>query len=157
MIARVLEKTGASKRARGMFYKTVAMTVLLYGCESWVITDSMRKVLEGFHHRIARRISGKVAQRVGEEWHYPPIEEALEEAGLWPMREYIRRRQATIADFIATRPIFELCNNAEVLGGASRVMRWWQQDHSAPADGDGVAVVGDADDDEDVDGSGDDE
>ena len=91
----------------------------------------MRKVLEGFHHRVARRISGLVAQRVGDdEWYYPPIEDALEQAGLWPMREYIRRRQASITEWIANRPIYELCQEATPASGASRMLRWWEQDHS---------------------------
>ena len=90
LVSRVLEKTGASARVRGMFYKVVVQTVLLYGCETWTVTDSMLKVLEGFHHRIARRISGKTAVKVGDnQWEYPPIVEALEEAGLWTMKECV--------------------------------------------------------------------
>ena len=135
MVSRVLERTGASPRVRGMFYKAVVQAVLLYGCESWVITDSMRKVLEGFHHRIARRISGLVAQRIGDnQWEYPPIADALEAAGLWTMKEYIRRRQATVEQYIATRPIYQLCTTAETQPGTSRFMRWWQQDHSEDQD-----------------------
>ena len=118
-----------------MLYKAVVQSVLLYGCESWTITDSMRKVLEGFHHRIARRIAGKVAFRQGDEWVWPPLEEALDEAGLWPMREYIRRRQATVEQYIATRPIYGLCTTAVPQRGSSRLLRWWQQHHSA-AEGD---------------------
>ena len=36
MVARVLEKTGASKKTRGTFYKAVVQSVLLYGSETWV-------------------------------------------------------------------------------------------------------------------------
>ena len=103
----------------------------------------MLKVLEGFHHRIARRISGKTAIRVGDtQWEYPPIEEALEEAGLWTMREcmLLRRRHASIEDYIghATRPIHELCLAATPPpgGGSSPPLRWWQQDHAEEDDND---------------------
>ena len=34
--------------------------------------------------------------------------EALDVAGLWHMKEYIQRRQSTIVDYIANRPIYEL-------------------------------------------------
>ena len=54
------------------------------------------------------------------------------------MKECIRRRQATITEFTAIRTIFELCTEAEMMGGASRVLRWWQQDHSAGDDDVGV-------------------
>ena len=46
--------------------------VLLYGSDSWVVTGAMLKLLEGFHHRVARRIEG-MTDRCGEdkEWEYP--------------------------------------------------------------------------------------
>lgn len=58
-------------------------TVLLYGCESWVVTDRMLAVLTSSHHRVARRIAKRqaVLQEDGE-WVYPDIGEAREAAGL---------------------------------------------------------------------------
>ena len=53
MISNVLTKTGAMVRARGMLYKVVAQTVILYGSGSWVVTGAMLKLLEGFHIRAA--------------------------------------------------------------------------------------------------------
>ena len=35
--------------------------VLLYGNEIWVVVRAMLKVLEGFHHRVARLITGMTA------------------------------------------------------------------------------------------------
>ena len=114
--------------------------MLLYGSESWVVTDAMMKVLEGFHHRIDRRITGKTARCVREEgWEWPPVEEALELAGMWPMQEYVRRRQATIEDCIATRLIYELCTGAEHMQGSSRILRWWEQDYSQEGAGNGAS------------------
>ena len=60
MIARVLAKTLATVRARGMMYMVVDQSVLLYS-ESWVVTGEMLKVLEVFHHRVERRIKGMMA------------------------------------------------------------------------------------------------
>ena len=59
MVLRVLDNTGYTVRASTMVYKTVVQTVLLYGINSWVIPYSIMKVLEGFHHQIARRITGE--------------------------------------------------------------------------------------------------
>ena len=74
----------------------------------------MTNLLEEFHHRIDRSIAGKTARRVGEEgWEYPPVEEALEAAGLWPMQEYVWSHQATIAYCISTHMIYELCNGVD--------------------------------------------
>ena len=57
----MLEKTGATVQARGMMYKAVAQSVLLYESKIWVVMGDMIKVLEGFHHRAARRITGMTA------------------------------------------------------------------------------------------------
>ena len=41
-----------------MVYKVVVQMVLLYGSDSWVVTEAMLNVLEGFHHRVAQKIAG---------------------------------------------------------------------------------------------------
>ena len=88
MIARVLAKTGAMMRSCGMMYKVVAQSFLLYGSESWVVTWDMIKVLNGFHHRTSRRITGmRAAHGAGGEWEYPLVATELEAAGLHPIME----------------------------------------------------------------------
>ena len=62
-----LVKVGAMVKSCAMMYKEVVQTLILYGSESWIVTDETVKVLEGFHHRISRRIMGKIDRRVGEE------------------------------------------------------------------------------------------
>ena len=51
MVARVLERKGATLQARGAMYKVVAQSVLFYGSKIWVVTREVLKVLEGFRHR----------------------------------------------------------------------------------------------------------
>ena len=53
MLARILTKDGLSPRAKGHFYKAVAQSVLLFGCETWVVTPAMLQMLESFHHKVA--------------------------------------------------------------------------------------------------------
>ena len=43
--------------ARGVMYKEVEQSVLIYGSESWVVTGDILKVLEGIHHWTFRRIT----------------------------------------------------------------------------------------------------
>jgi hypothetical protein len=71
-----------------MFYKAIAQAVLLYACKTWVIPDSMLKPIQGFHHRVARRISKKQPYKSHGQWVYPPSEQALEEAKLHPAEHY---------------------------------------------------------------------
>ena len=128
-VSRVLTREGADPRVCGMFYKAVVQSVLLYSCETWVITSQVLDVLKGFHNRVARRLSGKRPYFLPAEnkWVYPPSEEALEEAGLFPVEHYISVRQNTLADNVATRPILELCRESEWLSGSARRTLWWTQ------------------------------
>ena len=45
------------------------------------------------------------------------------------MRDYIQRQQATIAEYISDRTIYELCTGEERMEGFSRLLWWWDQDH----------------------------
>ena len=88
--------------------------MLLYGGESWVVTDAMMTVLEIFHHRIARRSAGMTASKGdGGEWEWALVESTLEVTCILSKRKYTRRRQATIAEYVAGRTIYEICTVAE--------------------------------------------
>ena len=47
------------------------------------------------------------------EWEYPPVVAALEDAGLHPVMEYIRRRQVNIEEKMSRPPIYEVCVEGE--------------------------------------------
>ena len=105
------------------------VTMIMYGSEIWVVTGDILKVLEGFHHRVARRITGMTATRgVGGEREYPPVVAAMESAGLHTIVDYIRRRQENIAEKVACCPVYKLCVEAERMPGTIRMVRWWYQD-----------------------------
>ena len=58
----VLTKTGETLQARGMIYKLVAQTVLLFGSKSCLGTGEMLKVLNFFHHGASQHIIGMTTQ-----------------------------------------------------------------------------------------------
>ena len=69
MVRKVTLKTGATVQVRIMLDKAVVKMVLLYGSKSWVVTGAMLKVIEGFHHFLARRITGMTKKCMkGREW-----------------------------------------------------------------------------------------
>ena len=45
---------------RGKIYNSLVLGILLYGCESWVLTEmlSLRAKLEAFHNRCVRAMCG---------------------------------------------------------------------------------------------------
>jgi hypothetical protein len=126
MITKILVRDNASPRISGMFYKAIVQSVLLYGSESWVLTPAMLKVLSSFHHRVARKITNRMARKVNGAWHYPPLEPTLEMAGLYTMEAYITRRRNTIAEYVATRPLHQLIQAASHRRGSPhRRLFWW--------------------------------
>ena len=129
-ISRVLAREGASPKVSGMFYKAIVQSVLLYGVETWVISSPMLQALRGFHHRIARCLTGRQGWRLPNgTWDYPPVEEALEAAGLQPIEVYIDRRRRYLVRFMKRHPILELCKESSRLSGTPTGTRfWWDQD-----------------------------
>ena len=103
----------------GNFYKAVAQAVLLFGTETWSLTPSMERALDSFQHRVAKRITRKQPRRrVDVIWEYPPLEEALGEALFEGIRKSVTRRQNTVAQYIATRPIMDLYERSTWWPGA---------------------------------------
>jgi len=133
-ISRVLREESVPPRVAGMFYKAVVQAVLLYGSESWNLTATSLKVLEGFHLRAAWRLAiVNRPRKVGDSWVYPKTEDVLEEVGLYSVEHYIRVRRDTIASHIATRPIFGLCRAARRRRGSASRQFWWDQEFTLDA------------------------
>jgi hypothetical protein len=119
-ISRILRWEGATPRISAMFCKAVVQTVLLFGSEYWVLTASMLGLgkIEGFHQQIARQFMGRVPVYLRSEgtWQYQPLGNAIEEAGLFSMDEYITRRRNKMVYYVATRSIYTMCHETERRG-----------------------------------------
>jgi hypothetical protein len=108
-VSQVLLHEGHDKRTSGMFYKAVVQSVL-YDCEAWVITPTMLRILDAFHRRIVRQLTGRAPylQEDTGTWVYPPFGNASEEAGFYTISEYILRRLATLVDNVASSSLLKL-------------------------------------------------
>ena len=127
-LQRILGREGATPRISGSFFKAVVQQVLLFGAETWVVTPKMERAVSGFLHGAARRLTGRQARRgKNGDWYYPSLEGAIREAGLTDIRKSIANRQNTVAQYIATRPLLDLCEGARAREGARVPMRWWNQ------------------------------
>ena len=72
--SRLLRSEKATPRVAGKFYKAVVMSILLFGSETWNITPTMMKVLEGFHIQAAWRMAREHKPRRDPQsgtWTYP--------------------------------------------------------------------------------------
>ena len=74
MFAKVLGEKRALIKVSAMMYNVVVQEVLLYGSMIWVMMDAMTKVLEEYHHRIARLIA-EMTYRKGDdgEWEWASV------------------------------------------------------------------------------------
>ena len=100
------------------FYIAVTQQVLLFRAETWVLTKRMEAALDAFQGRVARRLMGRMPSRGRDrKWLYLPLAGANKEAGIVQARTSVLRRQNTVAQFIATRPILGLCEGTERRGG----------------------------------------
>ena len=127
-LARVLGREGADPKVSRTFYIAVTQQVLLFGAETWVLTKNMELSLDDFQGRVARKLTG-IQPRRGRDgfWFYPSLAWATKEAGIVGIQTSILRRKNTVAQFIATRPILDLCEKAIRWPSARVPRRWWEQ------------------------------
>ena len=85
----------------------------------------MERDLSSFQHRVAQRIAGRHLRRRGDgSLEYPSLEEAMLEVGFKGIGTYTTRRQNTVAQYIATRPILDLYKRYTRRQGVMVSLRW---------------------------------
>ena len=113
-LAKVLGREGADPKVSRTFYIAVTQAVLLFGADTWVLTTRMEKALDTFQARVARKLTGRQPRRgIYGTWYYPSLAGEMREAGIVWIWTSILQRQNTFAQFIATRPILDLCEKAK--------------------------------------------
>ena len=126
-LGQVLQAENATPHIAAKFYKAVIQSVLLYGSETWNVTGTMLKRLEGFHTLAAHRMVRvhKPKRGPNNEWTYPKRKDVLKDCGLEMIKTYILRRRVTIAEYVvATIPIFTACTEVE-RRKSSLPRQWW--------------------------------
>ena len=65
----------------------------------------------GFHHREDFRLKGQKLREgsLDGRWVYPPMTERMSETGLHEVETYASYLQNKVTQYIATRPIIDLC------------------------------------------------
>ena len=90
----------------------------------------MDKKVEVSHMAFLRHIMGMQAQQIVDEtWDTSGAGVVREAVGTQSEMIYIGRQQATVAQWVALQPIFELCVGEKGYeGGRSRREPWWRQE-----------------------------
>ena len=124
-LSRILSREGEDPKVLGHFYKAVEQAVLLFGAETWVLTPRMERALDSFQNRVVQRLIGRQLRRQGDgSSNYPPLEEEMGEKGFKGIRKLVTRRQNTVAQYIAMRPIMDLCERSTRQPGARLSQQW---------------------------------
>ena len=63
-LAKILKQEGANAKTMAKFYMAVVQAVLLYGADSWTITERNWKKLEAFQNKAVRYMTGKHIRKV---------------------------------------------------------------------------------------------
>ena len=88
----------------------------------------MERALSAVLHGAARRLTCRQPRRGRDgECHYPSLEGAMEKVGLTDIRTSIQRRNNTVAQYISTRPLLDLCVGARHGEEVRVTVRWWEQ------------------------------
>lgn len=126
-IGKVLSSQGVNAKTMGYFYKAIVQAVLLYGSESWTLTEGTLKKLRSFHSRVARYLTGRhIRPNADGTWNCPSSSDVLEEAGLCTIDEYIERRRVTVQQFVQDRPIYQQCLRSRALSTNVNKVVWWR-------------------------------
>ena len=74
--------------------------MLLYGSDSWVVTERDWKRLRSFHKRAIRHMTGEHIRKRGERWEYPDMINLQKKCGLFSIEEYVERRRGTLWEYL---------------------------------------------------------
>jgi hypothetical protein len=87
---------------RVQLYKQIVVNIVLWGCETWALTEKHRSLLNRFHHDCARALYGIT------RWHHQHlgirIADVLADLNLEPIQETIRHRRLAFLEKIARKP-----------------------------------------------------
>ena len=129
-LSHVCRSENIPPKIAAVFYQAVIQSVLLFGSETWCLNETILKELRGFHITAAYRMAKVHKPRKDEEgnWTYYPSKDVLEEVGLLTIDEYIEKRRNKVAEYIATRPVLDLCRGESRRPGTTHHKKfWWEQ------------------------------
>ena len=107
---------------------SVLQYMLLFGSESWAVIHCILRALGSFHNWVGINILSRMRRCWNGHWEYSLISKALSEAVLETIGGYISFRHSSGAQYISTRPIFDIAVTKEQRSGSPESMLWWEQE-----------------------------
>ena len=104
----VLWESGLTDKIKGNFFQAVIVSILLYGCITWMLTKRMEKTLDGNYTRILRALMNKswrqqpIKKQVYD--HLPPITKTIQDRRTRQAGHCRRRKDELISDILPWTP-----------------------------------------------------
>ena len=93
-----------------MFHRAVVQAVLFFRLDLWDMSAAMYITVEGTHTGFLQQIMGnREIQNPDREWVKPVVGEVLGSAGMQSVTLYIGYSHGTLSQWVALRPIFDVC------------------------------------------------
>ena len=97
-------------RVLGTLFKVVVQAVLFFGLETWAMNPHMGRALRGVSSQGGQANYREVCTAAsGKKLGVPPISDINSGGGFEEVEAYVTRRQNTVAQYIVTRKILNLC------------------------------------------------
>ena len=112
------------------FYMAVVQAVLLYGADSWTITERNWKKLRSFHKRALRYMTGRHIKKMEDgKWEYPNDQALQWKCGLFPIETYIERRRGTLRKYLEEnrKEFLEEVEKIKAPARNANKILWWKQ------------------------------
>ena len=92
-----------------MFCRAVIQAVLLFGSESWALSDAMMRTVDSTPLGFLCQITGKQARRKSDgSWETPEAEEVLRAMEMQLTTTQIRRWQEKVAEWVSLQSLLEV-------------------------------------------------
>ena len=106
----MLRREGADPAILKKFYRAVIQVVLFFGVETWVLSEPMAHRIYGIHVGFLIQVEKlKVKKLRDDSWQKVMANKVLQGAGTQPLQTYLDRIWATMAEWVALWPIFDVC------------------------------------------------
>ena len=129
-IAKILKQEGANAKCMAKFYITVVQAVLLYGADSWAVSQRNERKLVSFHRRAIRYLTNTHIRKLENgKWVHPTHGPLLRQCGLFPMNVYLERRRGTLRKYLETyrEGLLQRAENCNRHCFDVRKVMWWNQ------------------------------
>ena len=107
----MFRREGAEPQVSPMFYRVVVQKVLLFGAETWVFSEAMYSNMEVVHvGLLGWTMEQRAVRQEDGTWRQVSAEKFLDNSVTPSPGTYIDRRQETVSEWVALRPILEVCD-----------------------------------------------